>query len=247
MAMLMTMLMTMLRAMLRAGKIVAREMFRIKNQFNGSFDTKCLEESIPPSLLAPVAMILNGPNIEVQSSSTAMSQSVLTISQLLVHNSLVRSQKNHTSSSVRHNHDRETPLPIFLGVMLHTKTRKRDFVVGMYHLGLSISYSRVLNISTQLYNKICHHYKATNAVCPLELKCGHFTAAAVDNIDHNPSSTTAHNAFHGTAHSLFQHPNKDTNGTLQLVTPHSGDISQGVLSVFLKPTLLHCLSVVLSY
>ena len=33
-----------------------------------------------------------------------------------------------------------------------------------------------------------------------------FTTAAVDNIDHNPSSTTAKESFHGTAISLFQHP-----------------------------------------
>ena len=100
-----------------------------------------------------------------------------------------------------------------VGVMLHTKTRKRDLVDTMYQLGLSISYNRVLEISTELGN-ICHHYHVTNGVCPPELKCGLFTTAAIDNIDHNPSSTSAHDAFHGTAQSLFQHPNKElTCGT----------------------------------
>ena len=33
-----------------------------------------------------------------------------------------------------------------------------------------------------------------------------FTTAAVDNIDHNPSSTTATQSFHWTAISLMQHP-----------------------------------------
>lgn len=33
-----------------------------------------------------------------------------------------------------------------------------------------------------------------------------FTTAAVDNIDHNPSSTTSKQSFHGTAISLVQHP-----------------------------------------
>ena len=32
-----------------------------------------------------------------------------------------------------------------------------------------------------------------------------FTAAAVDNIDHNPSSNTSNDSFHGTAISLTQH------------------------------------------
>ena len=33
-----------------------------------------------------------------------------------------------------------------------------------------------------------------------------FTTSAIDNIDHNPSSTTAKGSFHGTAISLLQHP-----------------------------------------
>ena len=33
-----------------------------------------------------------------------------------------------------------------------------------------------------------------------------FTTAAIDNIDHNPSSTTAKESFYGTGVSLFQHP-----------------------------------------
>ncbi len=77
--------------------------------------------------------------------------------------------------------------------------------------GLSISYSRVLDISTELGS-----YHVTNTLCPPELKCGLFTTTAVDNVDHNPSSTSVHDAFHGTAKSLFQHPNKDNGGVLSL-------------------------------
>jgi len=40
-----------------------------------------------------------------------------------------------------------------------------------------------------------------------------FTSAAVDNIDHNPTSSTSKDAFHGTAISLFQHPDYDGQGT----------------------------------
>ena len=49
-------------------------MFKMKNQFSGSFGSKCQEESVPVSLLALVAMVINGPNIEAQSSSSAMPQ-----------------------------------------------------------------------------------------------------------------------------------------------------------------------------
>ena len=47
------------------------------------------------------------------------------------------------------------------------------------------------------------------AVCLPSLKGSHFTTGAVDNIDHDPSSTSTHDSFHGTGISLFQHP--DTN------------------------------------
>ncbi|CAL8335924.1 unnamed protein product [Merluccius merluccius] len=90
--------------------------------------------------------------------------------------------------------------------MIHTKTRKRELVDRLFDLGLSISYDRVLAISTELGDKICHYYKMEKAVCPPKLKGGLFTTAAVDNIDHNPSSTSAHDSFHGTG---ISHPNND--------------------------------------
>lgn len=50
-------------------------------------------------------------------------------------------------------------------------------------------------------------------MCPPNLCLGLFTTAAVDNIDHNPSSTTAKDSFHGTGISLFQHSSADNPGT----------------------------------
>ena len=87
--------------------------------------------------------------------------------------------------------------------MIHTKTRKRELVDQLFDLGLSVSYDRVLEISTELGNKVCHYYQTQKAVCPPQLKCGLFTT---DNTDHNPSSTSARDSFHGTGISLFQHP-----------------------------------------
>ncbi len=41
------------------------------------------------------------------------------------------------------------------------------------------------------------------------LKKGLFTTSAIDNLDHNSSSTTAKDSFHGTGISLMQHPTND--------------------------------------
>ena len=57
----------------------------------------------------------------------------------------------------------------------------------MSYIGLSISYDRVLGISTEAGNKICNHNEREKAVCPPELKNGRlFTTAVVDNIDYIP-------------------------------------------------------------
>ena len=49
-------------------------------------------------------------------------------------------------------------------------------------------------------------------VCPPEQRKGLFTTSAIDNIDHNPSSTTSTTSFHGTSISLFQHPTSTNEG-----------------------------------
>lgn len=149
-------------------------------------------------------------------------QPPLTLSQLLMYNCLV-----HQTITTRHSQDTETPLPMYLGNMLHTKTCKRSLVDTLFNLGLCISYDRVLDISTELGNKICDHYKLVKAVCPPTLKVGLHTDAAIDNIDHNPSSTSTHDSFHGTGLSLFQHPDDDFSGIQQHVATSPSDTQRG--------------------
>ena len=55
-------------------------------------------------------------------------------------------------------------------------------------------------------------YERDGVVFPPKLRKGLFTSAAVDNIDHNPSSTISQGSFHGTAISLVQHPTNENLG-----------------------------------
>ena len=75
----------------------------------------------------------------------------------------------------------------------------------------------MLKISTELGDKICCYYEQEKVFCPPELIGGLFTTAAVDNIDDNPSSISAHDSFHGTGISLFQHPDDVTSGVMRNV------------------------------
>ena len=65
-------------------------------------------------------------------------------------------------------------------------------------------------------------------MCPPKLHGSVFTSAAVDNIDHNPSSTTSRESFHGTGISLFQHPTYDGEGVDRSIIINS--VSQDVSS-----------------
>lgn len=209
----------------RAATILRRDMFKMKAVFSDSFPSKCLERSVPTSLLALVGMIMNGPSITERSNSESLPAAQLSISHLLMYNSAVRRRKE-TAATARHSKLRETPLPVYLGVMLHTKTRKRELVDSLFNLGLCISYDRVLSISTDLGNKLCHHYEVEKAVCPPNLRSSLFTTAAADNIDHNPSSTSAHDSFHGTGISLFQHQSSDSRGVQRVVLAENHDVSR---------------------
>ena len=68
-------------------------------------------------------------------------------------------------------------------------------------------------MSTEITNSVIERYEREGVVCPSKLRRELFTTAAVDNIDHNPSSTSSQSSFHGTAISLVQHPCNSELGT----------------------------------
>ena len=116
--------------------------------------------------------------------------------------------------TVRHSPAQETPVPIYVGLQLHAHTRKRELIDNLCRVGMSISYDRVLRLSTGMGNTVCKMYELENVVCPPTMRGNLFTTAAVDNIDHNPSSTTAKHSFHGTSISLLQHKTSQDDGVV---------------------------------
>ena len=192
----------------KAAKIVRRDMFLLKSEFTGSFSEDSQISSVPETLLALMEMILNGPNLG--NCGRGRHQAALTLAQLASFNAVKKARPN--TATIKHSKERETPLPVYVGLTVHAQTRKKELVDSMFTLGLSVSYSRVLEISTELASKACSQFQRDGVVCPVKLRSGLFTTAAVDNLDHNPSSTTATDAFHGTAISLFQHPTDTAAG-----------------------------------
>ena len=119
------------------------------------------------------------------------------------------------SKTIRHSSDRETLLPLYIGLLVHNKTRKRDLIDILHAKGLSVSYDRVLQLSTDVANKVLETFEKDDFVCPTTLRKDLYTTGNLDNIDHNPSSTSAQSSFHGTAISITQHVTNEKTGTLR--------------------------------
>ena len=79
----------------RAANIVRKDMLKWQASFSGSFDLDCQTKSVPHSLSALVAMILNGTNMKSQGCDGA-SQATLNIAQLLQYNISVHRRPEST-------------------------------------------------------------------------------------------------------------------------------------------------------
>ncbi|KAL9972875.1 hypothetical protein ACROYT_G019259 [Oculina patagonica] len=200
-----------------AANIVRRDMLRVKNTFNGAFQPNCQKNAIPVSLKILIDTILKGSSIvnketAAESADIVPNQASLTIAQLLMFNSISRIRVRKEPSTNHHIREKECPLPIYAALKIHGATRDRSLIDAFFKLGMCISYDRVLSISTDIANSVTTRYEREAVVCPSKLRNGLFTTAAVDNIDHNPSSTTSKDSFHGTAISLAQHPTSEERG-----------------------------------
>ena len=72
-------------------------------------------------------------------------------------------------------------------------------------LGLCISSNLVDEIQSTITQNLCQQYRLKETVCPDSLAENLFTAAAIDNIDHNETCSTSSSHFHGASISVFQH------------------------------------------
>ena len=221
--------------LMRTAKLVRTEMFSCATEFDGSFHDLSQTNSVPPTLLTLVNMLLEGPG----NFNSTNNQAALSIAQLIVFSAVKRARRTTNSDAhircpiIRHSHSQETPLPIYVGMMLHSSTRKAKVVDKCYKLGLSVSYQRVMQLSNKMTNTVCANYRSQDLVCPPALRGGLFSVAAVDNIDHNVSSNTAVSSFHGTAMSVIQFPTVDNAGVHQSLHQSISAASDNISSVVL--------------
>ena len=204
----------------KAAEIIRRDINNHKlTEFDGTFGENCQQKSLPPSLLTTMSMITTGSSYPYTACDA---QSALSCSQLLYFDS-TGNYHSSKAKSMYHARDKEPPLPIYVGLLSHVQTRKRTLIDKLYNLGLSISYDRVLSISTDVGNAVSALFEEERLVRPPNLCKDLFTTAGVDNLDHDPSSTTSQDSFHGTGISLFQHVGNSAGGTPRNTTRITGN------------------------
>ena len=158
----------------KAAKIVRRDVVLHNSfKFDGKFESGCQKESVPSTLKTLVSMLLNGANLKDQDSID--SQASLTISQSILFNF---KKCASSSSKSRHSLDREPPLPLYIGMMIHTETRSKKTVTELHDMGLSVSYDRILQLEDKLATAVCEDFRDKGVVVPAQLRCGVFTAGA---------------------------------------------------------------------
>ena len=107
----------------KAAKIVREDILNSNGfQFSGSFPPNCQQDSVPTNLTYLVSMLLNGSGIKDQDSKTTS----------------------------QHSKKFEPPLPLYIGLKVHTQTRSKKLISELYQLGLSVSYDRILELEKQI-------------------------------------------------------------------------------------------------
>jgi hypothetical protein len=185
----------------RAVTLIRKTLFCDFPQFKGSFSGDFTpSNSVPVVLLHFIKMLLEGPHIDSEEANFDRCQNAaISISQLIRYNS-VKSKRKASVETPYHQLKNETPL------MIQNVIKKKKIVNKLCKLGLSVSYDRVQEVSATITNALCAKYNEDGVVCPHPISSDVFITAAIDNIDHNQSSNTAHNFFHGSSVTVIQHP-----------------------------------------
>lgn len=101
---------------------------------------------------------------------------------------------------------------VYVGMSVQERGRSLPYCMRN---GLTISYDSILEISAQPREAVVAQVEH-GVVCPPVLRRQLFTTSALDNIDHDPTTTIAKISFHGTSESFFQHSRPQHSGVERL-------------------------------
>ena len=223
---------------------IRTEIIQQDNKFTGSFDITSQVQSVPKTLLALISGLIDGE----MTSSDQPSQEALSVAQIIVSQTSKpskRKAKLKTPTRRRHNKNQETPLLQYVGLKIFYNTRSRKLIDDLYHLGLSVPYDRVLNLTKMFYEELRQSYIIYNCFFPRILRKGIFSVWLKDNIDVNPKANFNKSSYHGTSSSMIQFPMNKADGEVFSPITSAGNISHDSKKLmplpveYTTPRLLH--------
>ena len=164
---------------------IRSEIIQQDNKFTSSFDSLSQVQSVPKTVLALPSALIDGE----MTSSDQPSQEALPVVQIIVSQTSMPSKRRaklKKPTRRRHGKNQETPLLQYVGLKIFYTTRSRKLIDDLYHVGLSVSYDRVLELTKIFYEELRQSYIIHNCFFPRILRKGIFSVWLKDNIDVNP-------------------------------------------------------------
>ena len=117
------------------------------------------------------------------------------------------SDSHHTTKSVniRHNKDRETRFPLYMGLKLHGDGRQKQQINNANAFGISVSYSRVMEVKRSMTRAVVKQFVNDGVVLPATILSEVFVTFDVDNLDGHSQGNFSQDEFHRTAISVTNH------------------------------------------
>ena len=129
------------------------EIIQQDSKFTGSFHSLNQVQSVPKTVLALASALIEG---EITSSDQP-SQEVLSVAQISVSQtskSSKRRAKLKKPTRERHRKNQETPLLQYAGLKIFYTSRSHKLIYALYHVGLSVSYDWVLELTKTFYEEL---------------------------------------------------------------------------------------------
>ena len=132
----------------------------------------------------------------------------------------------NVTSLRRHSKERETRIPIYIGLTLYAALRTKTVIQRLFSFALFIYYDGCISICTNIGLNLLRKYPLDGVFFFSNLSLGIFTVVAKDNIDLNARSTKVKQHFHGISMTTMQFPSKDCPGIKQQLLYHLSLIDQ---------------------
>ena len=114
----------------------------------------------------------------------------------------------------------------YVGLKIFDTTRSHKLIDDLYHVGLSVSYDRVLELTKTFYEEWRQSYIIHNCFSPRILRKSIFSVWLKDNIDVNPKANFNKSSYLGTSSSIIQFRATNDEGQEFPPIPSTGNTSQ---------------------